>query len=190
MAPTTWKGDTYDTEQRKADVKEKQMSISHDDLLSLLHYDPDTGEFTWKVRKANCIAVGDRAGGVRPKDGYRMIQISGRFYLEHRLAWFYVHGQWPGDCVDHINFNKADNRIANLRKAEKWQNCCHRDLNAHAPSGCSGVNFRSDMDKWRVRVGANGKRTTIGHYDTYEEAVAARMRAKQTLCGEFSGGLQ
>lgn len=81
-------------------------------LRELLDYDPETGVFRWKEPRRKC-RVGEVAGSLR-KDGYVKIQVDGRFYQAHRLAWLCVYGVWPS-AIDHIDGNRANNAIANLR---------------------------------------------------------------------------
>jgi hypothetical protein len=100
-------------------------TITAERLRQLLHYDPERGVFTWLSRPAerswNTRFAGTRAGTINGL-GYVVIGILGRRYKAHRLAWLYVHGEWPGRELDHINCDKSDNRIANLRPATRSQN--------------------------------------------------------------------
>ena len=84
-------------------------------MKDLLNYDPDTGDFTWKVSTSNRVRVGQVAGTLR-HDGYIRIKVNGKLYLAHRLAWFFVYGVWPVEFLDHIDQDKSNNRINNLRE--------------------------------------------------------------------------
>jgi hypothetical protein len=95
--------------------------LDHSALRALLDYDPDTGVFTWRNPRTYWHKVGDVAGSVNGR-GYRILGICGRYYAEHRLAWFYVHGAWPTHTIDHINRVRTDNRIANLRDVTMREN--------------------------------------------------------------------
>ena len=83
-------------------------------LRGLLEYDGTTGVFHWK-------GTGERAGSIQDK-GYRTIEIGGRSYYAHRLAWLYTYGSWPNDELDHIDRNKDNNSISNLRDVSRSEN--------------------------------------------------------------------
>ena len=105
--------------------KDKENALSHDRLLSLLDYDRMSGTFRWirrQNRYANRIKVGDIAGGSNKVNEYWQIRINDYLYTGHRLAWFYVYGRWPVNELDHINRDKTDNRISNLREATHIEN--------------------------------------------------------------------
>jgi hypothetical protein len=81
-------------------------------LRELLSYDPKTGMFTWRIRSARRVHIGDVAGGVNGR-GYLTIRVDGRQYLAHRLAFLHMTGSWPKkEHIDHINMDRADNRWA------------------------------------------------------------------------------
>lgn len=90
------------------------MAINHQDLCQRLDYNKETGHFIWKEVRAKKLKVGDRAG--YQHRSYRYVTIDDEQYAEHRLAWFYVTGEWPKGLVDHKNLDRSDNRWENLRE--------------------------------------------------------------------------
>jgi len=153
--------------------------VPHERLLQLLDYNPETGVFTNKERRANCCVVGAAAGSINSK-GYRVIKLGQRAYKAHRLAIFYVTGAWPPDQVDHINGVKDDNRYANLRPADQFIN----QQNKHGPvagsaSGLLGAHRGGWKGRrWVAEIRRNGVRLYLGVFRTPEEAHAAYMKAK------------
>lgn len=143
--------------------------LTQAELKSYLNYNPDTGVFTWlphpKMGKRCC--VGKQAGSL-DKLGYVRIKLRERKYFAHRLAWLYVHGEWPALEIDHINRTPGDNRIKNLRLATRIEN--QRNSKFAGTSGYVGIYYIG----WRAEARINGKRTAIGHYKTKEEAVQAQ----------------
>lgn len=108
--------------------KEKESELSLDTLYNELDYNPVTGWFTWKTSRVG-VKRGKRAGSVK-KDGSRKIRLKGEEYLEHRLVWFYVYGKWPNSILDHINRDRTDNRISNLKEATTRENSRNRPDNS------------------------------------------------------------
>lgn len=151
-------------------------------LRELLHYDPETGVFTRKVRTSNRIAVGDVAGTLRP-DGYTKISVLNKSYLAHRLAWLYVHGEWPKDQVDHRNGIRTDNRIANLRDLSGTLNQQNQRA-AHSrnkSSGLLGASWDKRKGKWVAQISSTRTSRHIGYFETAKEAAAAYLEAKRRL---------
>lgn len=103
--------------QKRADIPDYQTPLTPERLRCLLSYDQGTGLFTWLIDRGNGACAGQRAGTVDRNSGYVLVQIDGRQYRAHRLAWLYVHGRWPRPLIDHIDRNRANNRISNLREA-------------------------------------------------------------------------
>jgi hypothetical protein len=164
--------------------------LTADLLRQILHYDPERGVFTWLPRPSgsraerawNARFAGTRAGtGL----GYVAIGIFGRRYKAHRLAWLYVHGEWPGRELDHINCDKSDNRIANLRQATRSQNIANSRARSDSTSGIKGVRLHKPSGRWMARLTGGGKRH-IGLFDTPEAAHAAYVAAAEKHFGEFS----
>lgn len=149
------------------------------ELRSILMYDRLSGIFRWRSSLGG-VTFGAIAGRVK-SDGYIEIHVRGKSYGAHRLAWLYVYGEFPKNEIDHINGNRADNRIRNLRNATKAENQHNRSLVSRiSASGLTGV-FPNKNGKWSAGIRVDGKRTTIGSFATKEEASAAYLRAKRKL---------
>lgn len=154
------------------------MSLCLVTLREFLSYDAASGEFVWLKTVNRKARAGDKAGVIE-KVGYRRIGFGGKLYLAHRLAWFYVNGTWP-KLLDHINGDKADNRIANLREATDVEN----QQNRHTPksnnsTGLMGVTRQNG--RWKATIYANKVRKHLGYFDTSSLAHAAYLVAKQTF---------
>jgi hypothetical protein len=148
--------------------------LTHDRLKALLSYNPETGLFTRLQRRTNALPI---AGSVRT-DGYLSIFVDGCAYPAHRLAWFFVHGEWPERRLDHRNGNKCDNRIANLREATHSENLQNRGTAyANSTSGILGV-YPRERGRWQARIQVNGRAKSLGLYDTKADAAAAYASAK------------
>jgi hypothetical protein len=149
-------------------------------LKQLLHYDSSTGHFTWLVSTAKRITVGNRAGSSHNK-GYRVIKIDGKAYKEHRLAWLYIHGVFPNDCLDHINGVRHDNRIDNLREATNAENSQNRSKMKNNASGFIGVVWHKGANKWSSQIYKDGEKNYLGLFSTPESAHEAYVKAKSEL---------
>ena len=150
-------------------------------LRSLFDYDPHTGVFTRRV------AVGRhgchralRKAGTKQNYGYIVIAVDHRRYVAHRLAWLYVYGVWPNNDVDHINGDKGDNRIVNLRLATRSQNMQNVVKHKHNKSGAKGVSWMNTRSKWRAYIFVNYKQIHLGLFSSFTSAVKARELAEQT----------
>ena len=135
--------------------------ITCDELKEKVVYFPESGVF---IRKSNSKII-----GVVGERGYIRIWLRGRQYLAHRLAWLYVHGEWP-DCIDHINHNNKDNRISNLRGVTRQENLKNKLKYKNNKSGVSGVHWASAANKWRARIVVNKKALHLGYFDDVDEA--------------------
>ena len=153
--------------------------LSLERLHELLHYNPRTGLFVRKVRAGNSAPVGTIAGGFNRK-GYRIIRVDGRRYLASRLAWFYVHGRWPKDEIDHRNGVRDDNRLANLREASHSENQQNR-RKAHKSNATGFLGVSPNEGKFRAQIKINGNRLHLGNFATPQEAHAAYVKAKRKL---------
>ena len=144
-------------------------------LKELLHYDSETGLFTW-LRKHGTKAKMSQAGYVNER-GYVDISVDGKNYRAHRLAWLYVNGNFPIGVIDHIDGDKENNRINNLRDVHNSVNLlAHRKLNSNNTSGFKGVH--KNPKGWRAEVTVRGKLICLGTYETPREASIAYISAK------------
>ena len=157
--------------------------ISHETLTEILNYDPDTGFFHWAKPRPK-IRVGQRAGCLHHK-GYINIEIHGKHYAAHRLAWFYMNRKWPLDQIDHINVNRSDNRICNLREATNSQNRANsRSANRTGFKGVSYKNWLKD-NPYEAKITFNKKYIYLGCFATAEKAHEAYVEAAIRFQGEY-----
>lgn len=157
------------------------MDITQEELKQLLHYDPDTGMFMWKVTRGG-VKIDDIAGHkcIKNTKFYVIIGLNNRIYRAHRLAWFYMTGYWP-DEVDHEDGNGTNNKWDNLRDVDRQGNCRNMRLHNHNTSGLSGVSWRSQRNKWRSYITVNNKQMNLGHYNDFFEAVCIRKSTENKL---------
>lgn len=157
--------------------------ITREEVLKLLEYDPVTGVFTWKVSPTNRVKVGAEAGWVQVYGGksYLTIQVNGRTYKAHRLAWLVLTGNFPEDQIDHINGQGLDNRSINLRSVSNAENGKNQRKHVTNTSGVTGVYWDKAYAKWMAAIRLNGKRKNLGRFDNFDEAVEARKNAERKL---------
>lgn len=148
-------------------------AMTQEQLKQLLTYDATTGLFTWLVRPCKKYPAG-MVAGCRHPNGYIRIAINGRLYGAHRLAWLYVHGQFPDGVIDHINRQRHDNRLANLRAVTRAQNQQNRGVNKNSTSGVNGVCWDQRTSKWKAHIMLNGRTICLGRHSTIGEAAHAR----------------
>jgi hypothetical protein len=155
--------------------------LSDQRLRDLLQYDPETGVFTWVADTGRWgrIKAGTRAGS-HNNDGYVAIQIGGKKYCAHRLAWYLMTGAWPTDEIDHINGIRADNSWVNLREASRSFNAQNqRRPTQYNQNGFLGVSFSKCRKKWQAAITTNGKTCWLGYFNTPEDAHASYLEAKR-----------
>ena len=117
--------------------------------------------------------------------GYTVMRVDAKDYLAHRLVWFWHHNEWPR-VIDHIDMNRSNNRIENLRACEKVQNLWNVGPNRDNSSGYKGVSFHKDTGRWQARIHCRGVSHHLGLFDTTEEAHKAYVASSIKLHGEFS----
>lgn len=134
-----------------------------DDVSRYLCYDKWTGELLWADKPNKKIIIGSVAGSVSD-DGYIRLKFNKVRYLAHRIAWYLHYGKWPEGFIDHINRDRGDNRIENLREVSKRVNSQNQE------SYNRGAHFVKSRNKWRSRICVNGKEKTLGYFRTEQEA--------------------
>lgn len=154
-------------------------------LQTLLRYDPATGLFTRLIAPGKrSDLVGTVAGSIN--QGYILINVDSRRYKAHRLAFFYMTGEWPKALVDHRNRMKSDNRWVNLRGATKAQNEQSKGASVANTSGAKGVYWNKHARKWQAYIKTDGKARYLGLFASFDNAAAVRKAEEQRLFGEFA----
>ena len=155
--------------------------LSAQRLRELVHYSPESGLFTRRVKSSSRTYPGKPAGSPNTA-GYLQLRVDGVRYLAHRLAWLYVHGEWPNQVIDHIDGNPANNRIANLRDVSISVNLQNqRAAQGRTKSGMLGVHIQNNRGKIRylAQIVLDGKLRHVGSFDTASEAYGAYLTAKR-----------
>jgi hypothetical protein len=150
--------------------------ITQAELKNYVYYDPDTGAFTRKEKPARGKAKAGDVMGSRHMAGYMAASVRNKAYLLHRLAWLYVHGYMP-EQIDHINHDRTDNRISNLREVVPQENLRNQKLSAANTSGVTGVAWDKAKRKWMAQVKVDYRNVHLGRYDDWFDAVCARKSA-------------
>lgn len=166
--------------------------LTADEVRELLDYDPETGVLTWRYRPDGVrgwnTKYADKPAGT-PNDGYVNINMRGKIYRAHRLAWLHYYGTWPECEIDHRNGVRSDNWIANLRDATRGINCQNLRRAHRGSSVFLGVSWNTGNGKWRadIRDPARGGRTVyLGYFTCELQAALVYLCAKRRL---HPGGL-
>jgi hypothetical protein len=153
-------------------------------LQELLVYCPETGQFRWTAVARP--RVKSRPAGTYDR-GYIIFRIDKQKVYAHRAAWYLHYGQDPLEKqIDHINCNKSDNRICNLRLASHADNQINKTIRSDNTSGYKGVSWWEARQKWVAKVCVNGKHKTVGYFDSAEDAAIAAQTAREKLHGNFA----
>jgi hypothetical protein len=153
------------------------VPFTQNELRSWLYYDPTNGVFTWRLGLANCTVCGEVAGSY-DAHGYLRIGIKYKMYKSHRLAWYYMYGEWPTGIIDHINRIKDDNRISNLRIVTATENSRNQGIQKNNTSGIPGVYFNKTTKKWRVFIYNKSQQIALGSFDCKLKAIEVRQKAE------------
>lgn len=157
--------------------------LTQEYLKSIIHYDAESGVFTWRVYKG---PASTRTIGTKTKGGYTAISIDYKKYYAHRLAWLYMTGEWPENEIDHIDTDKANNKWINLRSATHKQNQANIKRRKDNTTGIKGVYYGKHVAKWIANISHNGKNINLGCYETKEDAAKAYAQAAKHYHGEYT----
>lgn len=140
----------------------------------------DNGVLYWKIKPCKNLPVGFRAGSIN-KTGYRYISYGDRKHKVSHVVWL-LHNPdeliKTGEQIDHINHNRVDDRIENLRKTTNKGNSRNRSLRVSNKSGATGVYWRQDVSKWRATIKVDGVEMSLGFFTDFEAAAKARAAAE------------
>ncbi len=155
-------------------------------LREVLTYDPENGIFRWKEQLAPRGKVGTIAGNVADASRRRTIRIDKKLYLEHRLAWLYMHGFWPAEQIDHVDGDPSNNRFVNLREATNQENNFNKGPYKNNRSGFKGVSWDAARQKWTSRICIAGKIKCLGRFSSLDEAASAYRAVAERCHGDFA----
>lgn len=164
--------------------------VSADEVRSVLDYDAKSGELTWRAYVGKSIKPGQKAGCKHERRGTSeaVIGYKGRLYQLHRIAWLHYYGSWPTGVIDHINGDRSDNRIENLRDCSQRENLANRRAVGNS-TGRRGVSHDKERDKYVARIRLScGKRVWLGRFDCVDDAAKAYENAYVKEYGRFAKG--
>ena len=147
-------------------------------LDRLFIYDPKTGLVTRKVRTSNNVNIGDVVGSAHNM-GYLTVQINKKVYLLHRIIWFMVYGKFPENDIDHINGDRSDNRLSNLRDVCHKENLKNKRRQKNNKSGVVGVGWYNKLGKWKACIMVDGRTIHLGYFYKKSKAIKARKDAEK-----------
>jgi hypothetical protein len=160
-------------------------TLTADRLREVLHYEPESGVWTWIKPNSNSIKAGSIAGTIHPKTGYRQIRIDRKSYQSIRLAHLWMTGEWSLHDMDHIDRCRTNDKWSNIRPATRSQNTANRGIQSNNTSGFKGVSWNKRSRKWEARIRQNGKYKFLGNFDNPSDASAAYVAAGRETFGEF-----
>lgn len=152
----------------------RRIPLSQSELKSRLDYDPQTGKFIWKRAKSQWRG---REAGMISVFGYRTISLKCQPCPAHRIAWVMAYGKDPIGEIDHINGDRSDNRLCNLRCVTSTENARNSRISKSNTSGVQGVSWYARSKKWLAQIRVNGRLLHLGYFETLDEAKQARLSA-------------
>lgn len=176
----------------------KRILPTPEELHQLLEYCPDTGKLYWKTRPEQMFATprayaiwnsrfpGTEAFTAIKGSGYYHGKIFGRPYLANRVIWAMNTGSWPSDQIDHINGDRLNNRMTNLRESSSAQNMRNQGARKTNKTGFKGVDFDKRAGKFRAQITVNWNKLFLGYHSCPEVAHAAYCEAAEKMHGEFA----
>lgn len=173
-------------------------ALTYDQVSQILKYDPETGKLFWLPRppelfldgtgkhnsaernagRWNGRFAGKEAFTAVTQNGYKFGRIFDQGHYAHRIAWLLATKEWPVTGIDHIDGDRANNRLANLREADAAENMKNQKLHAGNVSGAHGVTWCKPLNKWQAFIKVKGAPQFLGYYHDLTEAVAVRKSAE------------
>lgn len=165
-------------------------------FVRLFDWDSRTGQLWWKPRTSDMFTyegkypkegmtaswnkrlAGKEAFTAIGNNGYKVGAVFNKSYLAHRVLWFLEYGWWPEVFLDHINGDRVDNRLVNLRPVTSGESVKNQKLRATSKSGQHGVTWRKDTGKWHSRISVDRKIIILGDYENLDEAIEIRKQAE------------
>ena len=151
--------------------------------------DPNTGILTWQKVLSNRGVVGSECGSNLDSKGYKRVCFDGKQYRAHRVVWALHYGEIPLSQIDHINGNRLDNRICNLRLASNQENSFNTKIKKNNTSGCTGVTWSQNAKKWMAQIVVNNKTIYLGIFKDKNLAIQTRENAVKAHFGVFAKGV-
>jgi len=148
-------------------------------------FDYRDGKLFWKVANIGSCQTYKEAGTINSSGGYRRIMVDKKHHLTHRLVYLMHHGHLP-KFLDHINNNRLDNRIENLREATVSQNQCNKVYNGKSKSGVKGVCWHKRENRWSAQIQINKKKICLGYFKSVEDAAKVLQGSREKYHGEFA----
>lgn len=185
------------TEREALDMADKILPTP-EQLRELLRYEPETGKLYWKPRPAelfkdkrshgawNARYAGKEAFTAISNQGYRCGRVFDRKHQAHRVSWAVHYGEWPRAEIDHVDNDRRNNRIGNLREATRSENMRNRGIENKNKSGYKGVSWCKQNRKWVARIGVDGKSIWLGRFSDIQDAANAYKTAAKEAFGEFA----
>lgn len=164
----------------------KRVPLTAEEIRRLFDYDPETGMLTNRITFGKRIS-GKEAGGEANEIGYRSISIQKHRYLVHRVIWAWVYGTWPSTELDHIDRNPRNNRIQNLREADRSLQVRNTKIFSTNVSGIKGVSWDKARNRWTASVYRGDQRIALGRFHNKQDAANVRHAAMIALHGEDLG---
>lgn len=161
----------------------KESAETAEAIRNLLSYDAKTWVIRW-ISKGNAVA------GIKDERGYVKIYMLRKQYRAHRVAWLLHYGEWPSVSIDHIDTDKSNNAMDNLRLATQMQNSCNKNVQANNTSGFKGVYFNARDGRYQARIRHDGKTYSLGYFKDAESAGNAYNESAPKIHGEFARGTE
>lgn len=168
-------------------TKQKRAIPTQEFVRELFDY--ADGRLIWRVRRCGQRPIGSVAGSAAPgSHGYFEVGIGGRNWPLHRIVWLWHFGTLPSGDIDHINRNRLDNRIENLRLASRRENLRNMTVRSDPKSSkWKGVSWAPNANKWRAYIkSADRKRKHLGYFPDEADAAQAYNFAAVQYFGEFA----